>query len=400
MTDVGAYRQQRLLEALACPRCNSTLDLLEPTVVEGAVVDADLECATCGTVGVIRSCRPSFLQHDLGDNWSPRRFAERPIDFDGVTIVGDWSTLAHGHLGTAVGSCLTGVTTAPGIAVHFGTHQWGGTGVVTLGRSTSDTSLYSFDPGLTMTVVMEPSQAGASRRWSVLVAPSSDPLSGGSQGIVTSVAELVPASAAPPPCFVPVNRGNPYPERFGELLAELPDDAVVIDIGGGDRCHTDPRVLNFEYMKFPAADFFGDGLRLPLATNSVDLILSQAVLEHVPEPQRAVDELRRVLRPTGRLYCEFAFMQPLHAVPYHFFNITPHGAALLFANWNVERTGTFGGLSETVGWFFRLLDADTKIGSDETAAVLQSLARLDSQLTDDALDYVASAVYVESTPGD
>jgi SAM-dependent methyltransferase/uncharacterized protein YbaR (Trm112 family) len=399
MNDVAAHRQKRLLDVLACPNCNAALDLLEPTVVEDAVVDADLGCAACGTVGVIRSFRPSFLQHDLGDEWSPRGLAERPIDLDEVTFIGDWSDLPHGHLGTAIGSCLTGVTAAPGIAVHFGTHQWGGTGAVTLGGTTLDTNLYSFDPGMARTAIVEPSEAGTTRAWSVLVAPSSDPRSGGSQAILTSVAELVPAATAPTPRFISVNRGNPYPERFGELLATLPDDAVVIDIGGGDRCHTDPRVLNFEYMKFPAADFFGDGLHLPLATDSVDLVLSQAVLEHVPEPQRAVDELRRILRPTGRLYCEFAFMQPLHAVPYHFFNITPHGAALLFDEWNVERTGTFGGLADTMGWFFRLLDADAKIGPDETTAVLQSLTRLDSQLTADALDYVASAVYVEATPG-
>jgi len=230
----------------------------------------------------------------------------------------------------------------------------------------------------------------------VVAAPLKKTVPERNQAIVQSVAALVPASDAPALVHTPGNLGNPYPPRFAELLAEADSDAVVLDVGGGDRCHDDPRVFNFEYMKFPRADFFGDGLELPIASDSVDLIMSQAVLEHVPDPKRAVSELQRILKPGGRIYAEFAFMQPLHAVPFHFFNITPHGAQLLFADWDVVATGSFGGLETTMGWFFRVLAADQKVGSDQTAEVHQVLRRLDAQLTASELDFVASAVYVEA----
>jgi SAM-dependent methyltransferase len=43
----------------------------------------------------------------------------------------------------------------------------------------------------------------------------------------------------------------------------------------------------------------GDVTALPLASGSADLVVCWDVLEHVPEPERAVAEIARVLRPGG-----------------------------------------------------------------------------------------------------
>ena len=93
-------------------------------------------------------------------------------------------------------------------------------------------------------------------------------------------------------------------------------------------------------------------------------------------------------------------MQPLHAAPHHYFNITPHGSALLFADWNVTSTGVFGGLAITTKWLFQLVNADSKIGSERAALVLDTLNELDSQLSEHELGFLASAVYVEATKPD
>lgn len=45
----------------------------------------------------------------------------------------------------------------------------------------------------------------------------------------------------------------------------------------------------------------GDAARLPLADGSVDRAMAHHMLYHVPDPQAALRELRRVLRPGGRL---------------------------------------------------------------------------------------------------
>jgi SAM-dependent methyltransferase/uncharacterized protein YbaR (Trm112 family) len=394
----GAERQQRLVELLACPTCHGPLKLLRATELGGAIVDADLCCGVCGEVGVIRSYKPSFHNADLGDAWFPAGYAAAPVDLDVVERTGDWSPLSLGVLGTSIGACLTSTTEGAGIAFTLGTHDWGAAGLASCGNDEHRVELFSREPGSQSVVIHRPDQVGIRRRWSLVVAPGASPGQHGerAQAVVRHIAEIVPADLAPPIRHVPSNRGNPYPPRLAELLAASPPDATILDLGGGDRCHDDPRVLNFEYMRYENADFYGDGLHLPIADNAVDLILSQAVLEHVPDPQRAVDEMHRVLRPGGRVYAEFAFMQPLHAVPYHFFNITPHGAALLFAGWEVRDTGVFGGLQSTLTWFFQLVGANRKLGEARAQAVLDTLADLDGQLSSSELEFVASAVYVDA----
>ncbi len=56
-------------------------------------------------------------------------------------------------------------------------------------------------------------------------------------------------------------------------------------------------------------DIVGDIHSLPLADNSVDAIICIAVLEHVEDPKRAVEEVYRVLKPGGYafFYAPFLF---------------------------------------------------------------------------------------------
>lgn len=43
----------------------------------------------------------------------------------------------------------------------------------------------------------------------------------------------------------------------------------------------------------------GDGQRLPMANDTYDLVFSEYVFEHLPEPEAALAEIDRVLRPGG-----------------------------------------------------------------------------------------------------
>lgn len=63
---------------------------------------------------------------------------------------------------------------------------------------------------------------------------------------------------------------------------------------------------------------------IPIASESFDVIVCTEVLEHCWEPLQALQELSRLLKPTGTLLFTVPFAYPLHEAPYDFCRITPY----------------------------------------------------------------------------
>ncbi|KAM3098562.1 class I SAM-dependent methyltransferase [Phormidesmis sp. 146-35] len=190
-----------------------------------------------------------------------------------------------------------------------------------------------------------------------------------------------------------VNRGNSFPPMYEWVLPKLAEDAFVLDCGSGDRCFKDSRFVGFEYMSFELPDAFGDGHALPFANDVFDVVFSQAVMEHMRDPYLAAREIARVLKPGGLVYVESAFMQPLHAVPYHFFNTTPWGIEELFtdAGLTAEMTEWFGALSGSVQWYLDCCGGG-QLSKLERNLLMRILRKVDRQTNYESLKPIASAV--------
>ncbi|MBM4032650.1 MAG: class I SAM-dependent methyltransferase [Planctomycetes bacterium] len=76
-------------------------------------------------------------------------------------------------------------------------------------------------------------------------------------------------------------------------------------------------------------------LSLDMPDASFDYLLSDQVLEHVAgDPQRAVDECSRVLRPGGVAVHTTCFINPIHGGPDDFWRFTPYALSLLHRQWS------------------------------------------------------------------
>lgn len=96
-----------------------------------------------------------------------------------------------------------------------------------------------------------------------------------------------------------------------------------LDIGKGNRVDKKnewlmPYVEKVDYKILdPVPDYnpdiIGDIHNLPLESDSIEAILCLAVLEHVENPIKAMQELHRVLKPGGKLLIYVPFLYYYHA---------------------------------------------------------------------------------------
>lgn len=89
------------------------------------------------------------------------------------------------------------------------------------------------------------------------------------------------------------------------------DSHLIIHVGGGpNRNH--PKEVNLNIMPMENVDIVGTAEALPFKEKSVDVIISNAVLEHVKDLPKTIQEFDRVLKPGGFIYIEIPFMQHYH----------------------------------------------------------------------------------------
>ena len=116
-------------------------------------------------------------------------------------------------------------------------------------------------------------------------------------------------------------------------------DARVLDLG----CGRGPYAALFanrvgcDIEPSPAVHVVADAEALPFGPGVFDMVLSTEMLEHVRNPERAVAEMGRVLRPGGRLVLTTRFLYPIHSEPNDYFRFTRYGLLYLFRGWQVER---------------------------------------------------------------
>jgi len=77
-------------------------------------------------------------------------------------------------------------------------------------------------------------------------------------------------------------------------------------------------------------DLFGSAYEIPAESNSIDSALCSAVLEHLEEPEKAIQECFRTLKPGGYAIYSVPFIWHVHEEPRDFYRFTKYGLKYLF----------------------------------------------------------------------
>jgi len=120
-------------------------------------------------------------------------------------------------------------------------------------------------------------------------------------------------------------------DHVKEFIRRAAEGTVIVELGSGNRRLRED-VINIDLFPFPNVDLTANIMKTPLRDHSVDFVVLDTVLEHVPEPERVVKELFRILKPAGKAICIAPFIFPYHGYPKHYFNYSKDGLEFLFKN--------------------------------------------------------------------
>jgi SAM-dependent methyltransferase len=144
-------------------------------------------------------------------------------------------------------------------------------------------------------------------------------------------------------------RGSKYPNRhedrirlFKKLKGECDEPGKkCMQVGARGSKIGENWVSVDLYDKSPLIDYNYDIHDLQFENEIFDCVVCNAVLEHVEDPAKAISELFRVLKKSGKIWVEVPFNQPYHPTPGDFWRVTPEGIKIWMRQFKELSSGAF-----------------------------------------------------------
>lgn len=189
-------------------------------------------------------------------------------------------------------------------------------------------------------------------------------------------------------------RFNPSRKRLEDFLSaaaqSIPKNALVLDAGAGEGYYR----AYFDQTKYQATDlckvekaygritYISNLENIPIQDKAYDVVICTQVLEHLPNPQKVMGELYRVLKPGGLIWLSTPLFFPEHEAPYDFYRYTQFGLTHLLTTSGFEiqqidwLEGYFGSLAFQCRVAFRSLPISPSEYGPWWLGILGSLSAL------------------------
>lgn len=114
--------------------------------------------------------------------------------------------------------------------------------------------------------------------------------------------------------------------------------SLILNLGSGvKKIRKD--AVNVDFYPFDGVDVVADITNLPFVDNSVDAIVNEFVLEHLPNPEKVVEEMFRVMKSGAILYVSVPFVASFHSSPNDFFRWSKQGLKVLLKDFQQIEAG-------------------------------------------------------------
>ncbi len=184
-----------------------------------------------------------------------------------------------------------------------------------------------------------------------------------------------------------------------QTLRQIPAGSKILDAGAGTQQYKifcmhlnyvaqdfaeydgkgDEKGLQMGTFDYGKLDIISDITAIPRPDASFDAIMCIEVLEHLPEPSKAIAEFSRLLKPGGHLVITAPFCSLTHFAPYHYctgFNRYWYEKQLIDNELSISELIPNGNYFEYLGQeLYRVRTAAKKYAADKPNA-LESIALL------------------------
>ncbi len=152
-------------------------------------------------------------------------------------------------------------------------------------------------------------------------------------------------------------------KEYNLISKNIKSPQKVLNVGSGNESilgykfwnyvRGDYSLINLDICPGENVDIVSDAADMPFEDNSFDLVVCQAVLEHIENPLKVISEIKRVLKKNGLFYCTVPFLQGYHADPYDFQRFTMIGMRKLLDEYEIIQEGISSGPFSSIAWIVR-----------------------------------------------